>query len=158
MKQRVVKVISGGQTGADRAALDAAIHAGVDYGGWLPRGRKTEDGPLSLSYRLKELESGDYRDRTARNVCDADGTLIISHGELTGGSLLTKVYAQKYGQPWLHIDCCERSADEAIAVCGNWLHQHRIAVLNVAGPRASGDPAIYEVVRMLVGELLLRHG
>lgn len=154
MKRCIKKVISGGQTGADQAALDAAIGAGVDYAGWLPKGRKTENGPLPLSYSLKEMASGNYRDRTAKNVRGADGTLIVSHGELTGGSLLTKSFAEKYGLPCLHIDCRKQKLDEAVALCESWLRHHNIGVLNIAGPRASGDPDIYDAARRLVGELL----
>lgn len=154
MERLIAKVISGGQTGADQAALDAAIGAGVDHGGWLPKGRKTESGPLSPSYRLEEMASGSYRDRTGKNVCEADGTLIVSHGELTGGSLLTKVLAEKYGRPWLHINCLDQGLDEAVDACESWFRQYRIGVLNVAGPRASGDPDIYDAVRLLVGKLL----
>lgn len=154
MKHGILKVMSGGQTGADRAALDAAIASGVEYGGWLPRGRKTEEGPLPLSYKLEELASADYRDRTARNVFDSDGTLLVSHGKLTGGTLLTKIFAEKYNKPWLHLDMRRQSREEALSACEEWLCRNGIEVLNVAGPRASGDPEIYDTVRELIGHIL----
>ena len=154
MEHRIRKIISGGQTGADQAALDAAIEAGCAHGGWLPKGRKTENGPLPLSYRLEEMKSSNYRHRTAKNVREADGTLLVTHGELSGGTLLTRVFAEKYGKPWLHIDCSRQSAEEAHALCRKWLGENAVAVLNVAGPRASGDPDIYTAVKRLVDRLL----
>lgn len=155
MKHRVRKIVSGGQTGADRGALDAAIAAGVEHGGWLPKGRKTENGPLPLSYNLNELPSKDYRDRTARNVQDSDGTLMVSHGALTGGTLLTKVFAEKFNKPWLHLDMRRQTWEEALSACEEWLCSSGIEVLNVAGPRASGDSDIYDTVRELIAVLLM---
>lgn len=147
------KIVSGGQTGADRAALDAAISFGFPYGGWLPKGRRTEDGPLSKTYKLQELPSLDYRKRTRQNVIDSDGTLIVSHGKLNGGSLLTRLEAEKRGCPCLHLDM-EVSTDEALAILIVWLVENAIEILNVAGPRASGDPGIYQEVYRLISELL----
>ena len=82
----ITKIISGGQTGADRAALDVAMAHGIPHGGWIPKGRKTEGGPLPTKYQLQEMPTNSYPERTEKNVVDSDGTLIISHGELTGGS------------------------------------------------------------------------
>lgn len=147
---QVEKIISGGQTGADRAALDAAMELSIAHGGSLPRGRKTEAGPLPARYRLRELESGDYGRRTRKNVRDADGTLIISHGPLTGGSALTAKAAAEYRRPWLHVDLDRTAPDRAAGEVAAWLRQCDIAVLNVAGPRASGDPLIYGAVRDLL--------
>lgn len=149
------KIISGGQTGADQAALDAAIAQGCPYGGWIPKGRKTENGPLSTSYIMSEMDSGDYRKRTEKNVLDSDGTLIVSHGELTGGSLLTRVFADKHRRPCLHIDCLDGSDESRLAKVAQWLRDNRVGVLNVAGPRGSGDPGIYQAVRGLLKEVLL---
>ncbi len=155
MQQLLIhKIVSGGQTGADRAALDAAVELGRSYGGWLPKGRKTEDGPLPLRYKMQEMTSGDYRRRTEKNVVDSDGTLIISHGALTGGSLLTLKFAEKKKRPCLHIDCELYPPDKAKPVIEQWLCQNAIRVLNVAGPRGSGDPVIYDVVKNIVSWLL----
>jgi hypothetical protein len=155
MQQPLInKIVSGGQTGADRAALDAAVELGRSYGGWLPRGRKTEDGPLPLHYEMQEMASRDYRKRTEKNVVDSDGTLIVSHGALTRGSLLTLTIAEKRKRPYLHIDYGQYPPDKAKPVIEQWLRQNSIRILNVAGPRGSGDPAIYDVVRKLVGWLL----
>lgn len=156
MSQRplIQKIISGGQTGADRAALDAAIEIGRSYGGWLPKGRLTEEGPLPESYILQEMESGAYPERTKKNVLEGEGTLIVSHGPLTGGSLLTRKFAEQFHRPHLHIDCKKESHQEAVARIEQWLRYNSITVLNVAGPRASGDPAIYAAVKSLVVSLL----
>ena len=88
------KIISGGQTGADRAAIDLAIKLNIPHGGWIPKGRKTESGPLPLEYRLKEMNTSDYPSRTKLNIIDSHGTVIFSRGRLTGGSALTRVFAK----------------------------------------------------------------
>src|SRR5579883_263583 len=106
-----VKVISGGQAGADRAALDAALNLGLAYGGWIPKGRWAENGSVPLKYEsLRETESADVKERTARNVCDADGTIIFSHGALRCGSLYTQQVAREYAKPCLHIDFAASSS------------------------------------------------
>jgi predicted Rossmann-fold nucleotide-binding protein len=99
----ISKLISGGQTGADRAALDVAIDLGIPHGGWLPKGRKTEAGRLPAKYQLNELPTDSYPKRTEQNVIDSDGTLIVSHGPLTGGSDYTRQMAEKHGKPLMHI-------------------------------------------------------
>ena len=143
----IKKIISGGQTGADRAALDVAIELGIPHGGWIPKGRKTEDGRLPDEYRLLETTGIDYAQRTELNVVDSDGTLIISHGKLTGGSALTQELARKHRQPCLHIDLDYVSNSKAVEIIGSWLDAREIKTLNVAGPRASKDPKIYEAAR-----------
>ncbi len=154
---KIDKIISGGQTGADRAALDFAIANGMPYGGWLPKGRKTEDGTLDPKYNLMEMPTADYPKRTERNVLDADGTVIVSHGLLTGGSALTREFAKKHKKHWLHVDLKELTTKEAADQLYNWLTNHQIKVLNVAGPRARKDPAIYEAtMRILEATLLNR--
>jgi len=137
------KVVSGGQTGVDRAALDAAIKAGVDHGGWIPMGRKAEDGRVPGFYRLCETETPNYAERTEKNVLDSDATLIISRGPLTGGSRLTMVLAIRHGKPWKHIDLETSASQDAVIQIRSWLAQHHVKTLNVAGPRAGNDPGIY---------------
>ncbi|MBE0582206.1 MAG: putative molybdenum carrier protein [Desulfofustis sp.] len=155
----ITKILSGGQTGADRAALDAAIFCGFAYGGAIPAGRKTEAGPLSDDYRMEELASDRYPDRTQKNVQAADGTLILSHGELSGGSALTGRIAESEGKPCLHIDFHETPLPQAEARVIPWLRKHRIRILNVAGPRASSDPKIYDQAYALIVSLLqVNHG
>jgi hypothetical protein len=139
----IAKIISGGQTGVDRAALDVAIRLGIPHGGWVPKGRLAEDGPLPDTYALRETPTADYVERTEKNVVDSDGTLIISRGELTGGSEYTREMALKHGRPWLHVDLNRAAAFHAALAIVEWLSRHNICVLNVAGPRASKDPGIY---------------
>jgi len=139
----IVKIISGGQTGVDRAALDAAIRLGVPHGGWVPKGRLAEDGPLPERYTLKETASAVYAERTEKNVLDADGTLIIARGKLCGGTAYTRDMAVKHGRPWLHVDLRQTPAFRAALAIREWVAAQRIMVLNVAGPRASKDPRIY---------------
>lgn len=138
------KIISGGQTGADRGALDAAIKLGISHGGWIPKGRKTEAGPLPDKYQLTEMKTVSYAARTERNIIDSDGTLILSHGSLRGGSALTLRLAAKHGRPCLHMDLSMTPKFQAALKISQWLSDHGIRVLNVAGPRASHDSAIYE--------------
>lgn len=139
----IKKIISGGQTGADQAALDAAIKLDIPHGGWLPKGRQTEDGPLPQKYELQELPSKNYAERTEKNVVESDGTLIISHGPLTGGSAYTVDMAVKHDRPHLHADLDKISAFQAALTIRDWIHDNQIDILNVAGPRASKDPKIY---------------
>lgn len=140
----IQKIISGGQTGVDRAALDAAIKLTIPHGGWIPLGRLTENGPLPPEYQLKETRSTSYADRTEKNVLDADATLIISRGPLTGGSEYTREMAIKHNRLWHHIDLEKIPAFQAAIAINDWISKKRIAILNVAGPRASKDPKIYE--------------
>ena len=137
-------IISGGQTGVDRAALDVAIRLGIAHGGWIPKGRLTEAGPLPAHYQLEEMPTDDYAARTEKNVLEADGTLLISRGSPTGGTDFTRKMALKHGKQLLHIDLTagQRPAD-AGSLIASWIDMNRIEILNVAGPRASGDPSIY---------------
>jgi hypothetical protein len=139
----VRKIISGGQTGADRAALDFALEWNIAHGGWIPKGRRAEDGKLPEKYRLKEMNSTDYARRTEQNVIDSDATLIFSHGKLTGGSLLTRRMALKNGRPWLHTDLLQTNSFSAAQSIHAWIEKLHIGVLNVAGPRQSQDRRIY---------------
>ncbi len=148
------KIISGGQTGVDRAALDVALELGIPHGGWVPRGRRAEDGPLPARYRLQETQTEEYAERTARNVQEADGTLILSRGPLTGGSELTRQLARRFARPCLHVDLARTGAPRAARRILDWLRRHEIRVLNVAGPRASKDPQIYGLARGLLEAVL----
>ncbi|XZE45891.1 putative molybdenum carrier protein [Pirellulaceae bacterium SH467] len=175
------RVISGGQTGVDRAALDAAIAAGIDHGGWCPKGRISEEGPIPCIYRLEELPTMDYSERTRQNVIASDGTLILGPPRLSGGSLLTLRIARELKKPCLAIKMPEMVSGAASSssnplptngVSGpsnrapgpanrardlhavkRWLSLHSIRVLNVAGPRASKVPDAYEVASALLKEL-----
>ena len=142
----IKKIISGGQTGADQAGLDAAIKLDIPHGGWIPKGRLTENSPLPDKYQLDEMPTISYIDRTEQNVVDSDGTLIVSHGKLTGGSKLTRELAMENGQTWLHIDLNRTSQFDAAVKINTWVSDKHIEVLNVAGPRASKDFDIYQAV------------
>ena len=139
----VQKIISGGQTGADLAALDIAIKLGIPHGGAIPKGRLTENGPLPPQYRLEELPTRSYPERTEKNVVDADGTVILSHGPLTGGSLFTEKMAQRHGKPVMHLDMAEVPVEDAAVLLKDFIEENSILILNVAGSRGSNDPAIY---------------
>ncbi|SEM07445.1 Putative molybdenum carrier [Syntrophus gentianae] len=152
----ITKIISGGQTGADRAGLDFAIQQSLPYGGWVPKGRKSEDGTIPEAYQLQEMPTSDYSRRTEKNVLDSDGTLIVSHGMLTGGSAMTEFYAEQHQKPCLHIDLDQMSIEEATLRIKAWLEKHSIRILNVAGPRAGKDPKIYPSTIKLLEALFKR--
>jgi hypothetical protein len=140
----IKKIISGGQTGADQAALDVAIKLGISHGGWIPKGRLTEAGVLDEKYKLTEMETSNYNKRTEQNVVDSDGTLIVSHGKLTGGSDYTREMAIFHNRPWLHIDLNKTNSFQAAGKIKSWIMENDIEVLNVAGSRASKDSLIYQ--------------
>jgi hypothetical protein len=153
-----VVIISGGQTGVDRVALDVAMELGLPIGGWVPKGRLAEDGVIPERYAgLRESESAHPAVRTALNVRDSDATLIFSRGPLTGGSRLTFETAVRVARPVLHVDFAGASfasvADVVVRVRA-WLEDVRPQTLNVAGPRASGDPGIGDLAGAVLRETL----
>jgi hypothetical protein len=145
----IKKIISGGQTGAGRAALDVALKLNIPHGGWVPKGRKTEDGTLPDIYQLQEMPTASYPKRTEQNIIDSDGTLIISLGTLTGGSAYTRKMAMKNGKPYLHTDLNKLSTFGAAIIIDDWISKKGIETLNVAGPRASKNPQIYGLVTVI---------
>jgi hypothetical protein len=149
------KIISGGQTGADRAGLDVAIKLGLLHGGWVPKGRKAEDGMVPSCYQVKETNSLKYRDRTQLNVLDSDGTVIFSRGPLKGGSKLTEDFCIAHQKPYIHIDFDTMTKEEAKTLFTNWIEENSISVLNVAGPRESEDKDIYQMVKDFLLEALV---
>ena len=132
------KIISGGQTGVDRAGLELALAMGIEHGGWCPRGRLAEDGQIPGQYQLSETDSSDYKFRTRQNVVDSDATLILYAGQMSGGTLLTRRIAKELRRPCL----CVRVGEQAAAEIAAWLNEVKPAVLNIAGPRASSSPGI----------------
>ena len=144
------KIISGGQTGADRAALDVAIKFNIEHGGWIPKGRRTEEGPLSVKYQLKEMDTSDYRERTKQNIVDSHGTVIISRGKLTGGSKLTQGFASVIGRPNCYLDLLTAEEFEASIILKSFIMENNIQILNVAGPRLSHHPGIYMDVKIIL--------
>ena len=133
--------MSGGQTGVDRAALDVAIALGIAHGGWCPLGRIAEDGPIPDFYHLREHPSPKYSDRTKCNVIDSDATLILYGSNLEGGTFKTFRHAETLGKPCLKIRLTHRGRFERVR---EWLVHHHVLTLNVAGPRASKEPVIYQ--------------
>lgn len=149
-----LKIVSGGQTGVDRAALDAARTAGAPCGGWCPRGRRAEDGTIPPAYPLAEMGSADYRERTHANVALGDATLVVAFGEPSGGTALTIAYCRELGRPCLVLDAARTPVTEAVTRAAAFVRAHGVGTLNVAGPRASGEPRAYGYARALVAALL----
>jgi hypothetical protein len=134
------KIVSGGQTGVDRAALDAARRLGLPCGGWCPCGRRAEDGTLASDYPLCETPSEDYAERTEWNVRDSDGTLVLTRGRAAGGTALTIAIARRLGKPVLVFDLARRPDPAAV---GSWADAASVVTLNVAGPRESQQPGVH---------------
>jgi hypothetical protein len=137
----IERVISGGQTGVDRAALDAAFEVGLPIGGWCPRGRRAEDGFVPHGYPMKETPSTEYTERTTFNVRDSDATLVVTQGELDGGSLYASKMAAEQKRPCKVVDLDETTS---LASAISFIKDVNARVLNVAGPRESKKPGIYE--------------
>ena len=149
-----MKIVSGGQTGADRAALDAALELGVEAGGWCPEGRMAEDGPIPEHYPVRILPNAGYADRTERNVLDSDGTAVFYFSRLSGGTKLTVTCCEKLSRPHVlidgSVDACEAAASKLTA----FVRQYAVNTLNVAGPRASGEPGAYSYTKAVMLECL----
>jgi hypothetical protein len=146
----ITKIVSGGQTGADRAALDWAIERGILHGGWCPKGRKAEDGPIDGRYQLQETGSVDYLKRTEWNIRDSDGTVIFTmRSELTGGSKRTAGFALKHRKPCLHLEAGETISQCAVRL-SEFLRANNIRILNVAGSRGSKEPEVGAFVRAVL--------
>jgi len=149
-------IVSGGQTGVDRAALDAALAAGLPCGGWCPLGRVAEDGPIASRYPLREAASPDPARRTLLNVRDSDATLIVAHGPLTGGTALAQRHAKLLSRPCLVVDPAgtgDEDEDAGALRIADWLRAHDVQRLNIAGPRESGAPGIYAAAHALLGRV-----
>ncbi len=159
----VMRVISGGQTGADRAGLDAALHCDTPHGGWCPKGRRAEDGVIPARYHLRETTSEHYLARTEQNVMDSDATLVFTFGNPSGGSFSTIAFARTHNKPYLHVDLDTMSNKDAAAKVINWLAGHprsqEVAipdpcVLNIAGSRASEASGIHKRVYAIMVDIL----
>lgn len=145
------RIVSGGQTGVDRAALDVAIELGIEHGGWCPRGRIAEDGQIPPIYQLRETEAAEYSVRTERNVIDSDGTLILYQTRLQGGTQLTNRLAKSHGKPLL---CVRLDHTVNIGAIQKWLRDAQIQSLNVAGPRESSRPGIHASASAVLRRIL----
>jgi len=151
----VRKVVSGGQTGVDRAALDVAIELGFEHGGWCPRGRLAEDVPIPPRYQLRETASSEYPVRTEQNVLDSDATLILCRGRPEGGTELTLRMASRHGKPCLVVDLDDPLPLPEIR---QWLAEHQVSTINVAGPRESQNPGIGRSAADLLRRILADRG
>jgi hypothetical protein len=139
-----MKIISGGQTGVDRAALDAALKHHIDCGGWCPAGRLDEFGRIPDRYPLRELEQGSFAERTMQNVKDSDGTVVISFDQLRGGTEFTIDCCKQLNRPRTIIDATKTSVEDAAQAVADFIREHKIDILNVAGPRQSEWPSGYD--------------
>ena len=150
-----LRIVSGGQSGVDRAALDVGLALGLTVGGWCPQGRRAEDGRIPDCYPLVETLERNYQTRTRRNVEDSDGTLILNQGPLDGGTALTVDDARQGSKP-----CWVVALETGIepAAFRAWLAAHHITVLNVAGPRESKQPGVYAAAYRLLEDLLRQAG
>jgi hypothetical protein len=152
----IKKIISGGRIGAEQAALDVAIKMEIPHGGWIQKGRKTQRGILPEKYQLKEMSVAGFKERIEQNIMDSDGTVIFSHGNLTGGSDYGYEMAEKHNRPCLHIDLNETPLSMAPSTINTWIIENNIEVLNVTGSRASEDPKIYkDTMTVVEGTILL---
>ena len=150
----IQKLISGGQTGVDRAALDLALMYKVPHGGWCPRGRRAEDGTIPAQYNLQETPGEDPAQRTEWNVRDSDATVVFSVSKtLTGGSRRTVEFAQQYHRPCLHLSA-QADGEHAPEKLKTFLRTARVTVLNVAGPRASEEPAAGQFASVVLAAVL----
>ncbi len=158
MDQPQFKIISGAQTGVDRAALDAALAFGVPCGGWVPADRRDEDGIIPPHYPVQELKEGGYKQRTIKNLGEADGTLIIYFDELEGGTEQTLNRCIKLRRPHHIVNGAEVSAESAANLALQFIHAHKICSLNVAGPRSSKRPEGHGYGFAVVSNLLMKLG
>jgi len=148
------KIISGGQTGVDRGALDAALDADFPCGGSCPAERVAEDGAIPARYPVTPLPDGGYRERTLQNVLDSDGTVLICNRALSGGTRLTRDFCQQHARPYLVIDASLRAESAAAIEIASFVREHGIRILNVAGPRASEWSQAHQFAYEVILELL----
>lgn len=142
----IKKIISGGQTGVDRAALDVAIKLNIPHGGWCPRGRKAEDGVIPFKYQLQETNTDQYSERTELNIINSDATLILVPEipiNVTDGTILTIEKVKERNKPYLVVNILDKSALDNIH---DWIIKNNIEILNIAGPRESQSLGIYQLV------------
>jgi Circularly permutated YpsA SLOG family len=151
---KALKIISGGQTGVDRAALDVALTYGIDCGGWCPAGRLDESGKIPDRYPVQELPDGGFDERTFQNVKDSDGTIVIHSGELRGGTMQTASFCVELERPHQLIDASKFTTEDAAKLIANFVGNSRIEILNVAGPRQSEWPEGYDYASHVLSAFL----
>lgn len=153
---KALKIISGGQTGVDRAALDVALRHGIECGGWCPAGRLDEFGKIPSHYPVQELQGG-FTERTLQNVKDSDGTVVIYPAELRGGTEQTVRFCVDLKRPHKLIDASKISAEDAAKLIGDFVRENKIGILNVAGPRQSEWPEGYDYAARVMSVFLQHH-
>lgn len=151
-----MKIISGGQSGADRGGLDAAIELGLEHAGWCPAGRRAEDGTIPEQYQLVETTSAHYLPRTRMNVADADATIIFTRGPLRGGSQKTQEFAKEEGKPYLWLNT-DMMFETLLQELSSFLKEYQPKILNVAGSRESKVPGLQVLVRAILVQALPAH-
>ena len=165
----IARIVSGGQTGADRSGLDAALYCDVPHGGWCPKGRKAEDGRIPAKYTLREMQSADYLARTEANVVDSDATVVFTEKRATGGSLRTLEFCRKHGRPWHEVTLASTRREKAVKDIAAWLagdpafndyedyetRPPEPCILNVAGSRESKSPGIADAVEAIIVDVLI---
>ena len=148
----IKKIISGGQPGVERAALDAAIKLSIPHSGWTYKTRRTDDGILSDKYSVKESADVGFSDRIEKNVLDSDATAILTHGRLTIGLKIVKDFAEKHNRPYLHVDLNENPLNLASALIRKWMINNQLAAIYFTGSKSTGGPNInQEVIRIIEG-------
>lgn len=152
----LTRIITGGQTGVDRGAMEAALGAGFTCGGHCPEGRLAEDGTIPERYPVRELPGGGYAARSEANVASADGVVVFAPGTPTGGTALTIEFARRHEKPVRVIDSAVVEPEEAVERVLSFIDEHGIGVLDVAGPRASGWPGGEAYSRAVMEEVLRR--
>lgn len=157
---KIVKIISGGQTGADRGGLDAAIESGVEHGGWCPKGRYSEDGVVPEKYNLKETSSSGYLTRTKLNVSISSATIVFTFGAARTGSLKTIDFAKSLNKPYFHVNLFQANNESVAEKIHNWLKKtfdHQDIILNIAGSRESTRDGIGEIVKDIVKLVIIKN-
>ncbi len=149
-----MKIVSGGQTGVDQAALDAALELGIDAGGWCPEGRLCEDGIIPKKYPVTELPDAGYRKRTKQNVIDSDATLIICFNTPTGGTKQTIDFCISEQKLYILVDAKIISPESGAKKTAEFIKKYNLTTLNIAGPRASTEPSAYTYAKTLTLKLL----
>ncbi len=150
-----IRIVTGGQTGADRGALQAALDRGVPCGGWCPDGRQAEDGEIPAFFPVRELPGGDYAERTVRNARDADAICVVRFGETDPGSKLATAACRREDKPYLYLDAHETEADDAAMQLLEFVKSNNVKTLNVSGPRASLHPAAEAWTRAVLRTFLM---
>ena len=154
---KTLKIISGGQTGVDRAALDVALRHAIECGGWCPAGRLDEFGKIPDRYPVQELQAGGFNERTLQNVKDSDGTVVVYPGELRGGTEQTVRFCVDLKRPHQLIDASKLSAEDAAKLIADFVRENKIGILNIAGPRQSEWPGGYDDASRALSAFLQHH-